>query len=489
MSVQRRVDDQVDSKVVDSAEDAIADLVDGSSVAIAGFGLAHRFPASLVDALHDKASKDLTIVCNSLGQPGAGRPFSLVEHGQVSRLVACFSTRPGGSGIVDQQIAAGQLEVELVSQGALVERLRAAGAGIPAFYVATGAGTEIAAGKETRTFGGRSFVLEHALQVDFAFVRGARADSTGNVEFRGSTENFNPSFAKAATVVVAEVDEIVEVGAIEPERVGLPGIFVDRVVRSTRVMAPSDMPFHRRRRADSRRLYGPKPGLSRAEIARRAAALLPSGSYVNLGTGIPTLIAEFVDHGITLHGENGILGYGRSVPPEKADLDYFNASGAFVELQPGASFFDSIESFEMARGGHLDMAVLGAYQVNEQGGFANWRVPSETGGPGLGGGIGGAMDLAVGARTLVVAMEHCDSKGRPKLVKECTSPLTASDCVDIVVTDLALLRRRRGERFEICEIAEGFTVDEVLELTSIDVTVAPDLGIMQEAMAGLDHAR
>lgn len=462
-------------KVVNSPQEAVADIRNGASIAIAGFSVDHGFAASLIMALKVQGTSDLCIVCNSLGAPGQLRPQILVENRQVSRLIASFSARPGVPTDAERQIAAGEVKLELVPQGTLVERLRAGGAGIAAFYTQAGVGTDIVRGKETRVFNGKRHVMEEGLTVDYAFLRAHRADRAGNLEFRGGSQSFNPSFAKAARVSIAEVDEIVEVGEIPPERVGLPGIFVSRVVK--RVLEPEPPGERKKRRGDATfKTYHGKPAMARMDIARRAALLLDDHSYVNLGVGIPTLIANHIgDKDLTLHAENGIMGYGPLAADEPLDRDHFNASGEFVGLLPGASFFDSVTSFEMARSGRLAAVVLGAYQVDEQGNLANWSTPNM-----VGGGIGGAMDLIAGSSRLIILMEHSDGKGLPKLVKRCTFPLTAECCVDTVVTDLALLRRVGGG-FRLDEIARGFEVDEVLALMEMRVEVAPQVGIMQDA--------
>jgi 3-oxoacid CoA-transferase len=350
----------------------------------------------------------------------------------------------------------------LVPQGTLVERMRAGGAGIPAFYTPTGVGSPVANGKEVRYFNGKAHILEHALTVDYAFLRAYRADRLGNVEMRGSSRNFVPSFAKAARIAIVEVDEIVDVGEIPAERVGLPGILVARVVKKT--VEPDTGGLAPRRAADQPREYYGKPGWTRSEMARRTAALFDEGSYVNLGTGIPTLVSNYVTgRDITLHGENGIMGYGQMVDGEAIDMDVFNASGQFVSVLPGASFFDSVTSFEMARGGRLNAVVLGAYQVDGAGNLANFSLGDDR----LGG-IGGAMDLIAGKQTLIVMMEHRDSRGRAKLVRQVGLPVTAPACVDVVVTDLAVLRRNNGD-WTLEEIAAGFTPDEIQSLTDLDL--------------------
>ena len=465
-------------KLVASPAEAVADIKDGSSVAVGGFGLSHRFPSSLIVALKEHGAKNLCVVCNGLGQPGAPTAHLLAENHQLSRLITCFSARPGVISEAERQVAAGELEVELVPQGTLVERMRAGGASIPAFYTPTSYGTDIAEGKEVRYFDGRPYVLEQAITVDYAFLRAYKADRLGNLKFRGGSRNFNVSFAKAARVAIAEAEEIVETGELDPEDIDLPGVFVSRVVRTTvHLDLGSFARGGRRRGAESARTYNDKPGLTRGEITHRTALLLEDGSYVNLGAGMPVGVSNFLrDRDVILHAENGVLGYGGSVQGEEIDPDYHDAGGQFINLKPGASFFESVTSFEIARSGRLYAVILGAYQVSEKGDLANWATPEMAGG-----GIGGAMDLAVGAQRVMITMEHTDSQGRPKLVKECSYPLTVPERVTTVVTDLALLERENGA-FVLREVARGFDVDEVLALTDMHVEVPEHVGVMQDAI-------
>src|SRR3954471_8593645 len=247
------------NKVVASAAEAIADVKDGATIAIAGFSVAHGFANSLILALREKGTKDLTIVANSLGDPGATRGQILAENNQLKKLVAAFSVRPGTPTASEEQITKGTLEVELVPQGILVERCRAGGAGIPAFYSPTSVGTDLVKGREIREFGGKPYVLETAIHLDYAFCRGYRADKLGNVQFRGGNQNFNPAFAKAAKYAIVEVDEIVEPGGIPPELIDLPGIFVKRVVKTTHPREGKLWKRPERRPADKPRLYNDKP--------------------------------------------------------------------------------------------------------------------------------------------------------------------------------------------------------------------------------------
>jgi 3-oxoacid CoA-transferase len=463
------------NKVIASPELAIAEIESGSTIAIAGFGVAHGFATSLLSALRDKGIKDLTIVCNSLGDPGAIRGQVLAENRQIKKLIAAFSVRPGAVTASAEQIAAGTLDVELVPQGILVERCRAGGAGIPAFYSPTGVDTDLMKAREMRYFDGKPHVLEPAIHLDYAFLRGYRADPLGNVQFRGGNQNFNPSFAKAAKMAIVEVDEIVEVGGIPPELIDLPGIFVQRVIKATHQVDRKVSRRTGRRPAEEARSYNGKPAITRTAIAKNAAKIVKDGTYVNLGTGIPTLVANYLEErDVMLHAENGILGYSRIVTEEsEIDPDIYNAAGQFVALKPGASFFDSVTSFEMARGGHIDTVILGAYEVDQTASVANWSTADEKQG-----GIGGAMDLLSGGSDLIIVMEHMDSKGRPKLRKQCKFPLTGQGCVTHVVTDLAAMRWD-GKQFVLYAVAPGFTAEEVIGLTEMSLGVAPHVETME----------
>jgi 3-oxoacid CoA-transferase B subunit len=205
-----------------------------------------------------------------------------------------------------------------------------------------------------------------------------------------------------------------------------------------------------------------KPRLTREQIAHRAAMDLPDGAYVNLGFGIPTLIADYLPRNVEVyfHSENGILGMGRRARPGEEDYDLVDAMKVPVTLIPGASFFHQADAHLMTRGGHLDVAVLGGFQVSEKGDLANWKIPGAKG-PG---GIGGAMDIAAGAKKLIVCMEHTTKEGAPKIVRQCTYPLTGLACVDTIVTDLAVIDVK-PEGLLLREIASGWAIEELQKLT------------------------
>jgi 3-oxoacid CoA-transferase B subunit len=218
-----------------------------------------------------------------------------------------------------------------------------------------------------------------------------------------------------------------------------------------------------------------KPRLTREQIAQRTAMELPNGAYVNLGWGIPNLIADYLPENkeVYFHSENGILGMGRRARPGEEDYDLVDAMKVPVTLMPGASFFHQADAHLMTRGGHLDVAVLGGFQVSEKGDLANWKIPGAKG-PG---GIGGAMDIAAGAKKLIVCMEHTTREGAPKVVRQCTYPLTGLACVDTIVTDLAVIDVK-PEGLMLREIAPGWHIEELQKLTEaplLSVGRAPEI--------------
>lgn len=221
----------------------------------------------------------------------------------------------------------------------------------------------------------------------------------------------------------------------------------------------------------------PAPRLDRAAIARRAALDLPDGGTVNLGIGIPSLCANLLPAGVELryHAENGILGFTEMLTKSTGDPNIMDAGGNFPKLVPGMAFFDSVESFNLVRGGHIDVTVLGGLQVSRTGDLANWMIPKR----GIGS-IGGGMDLAFNAKRVIVAMEHTTRDNQPKIVNKCSFPLTAPGCVDEIITDVAVVKVT-ADGLVLMEAAEGWSPEDVQAITGPELAVSDTFQLFRQS--------
>ncbi|MDI1335364.1 MAG: 3-oxoacid CoA-transferase [Lacunisphaera sp.] len=448
------------SKVYPNAKAALEGLLhDNMTFAAGGFGLC-GIPENLIVALRDSGVKGLTIVGNNAGVDGFGMGILLTTR-QVKKVMASYV---GENKEFERQVLAGELELELIPQGTLAERLRAGGAGIPGFYTRTGFGTKLAEGKETKIFDGKEYVLEPGIKAEVSLVKAWKGDKSGNLVFRKTARNFNPMIATCGKICVAEVEELVEVGALEPDSIHTPGIYVDRIIQGVNY----------EKRIEFRTVQGSaaskKESPIRELMARRAAQELRDGYYVNLGIGIPTLVANFIPPGmnVTLQSENGLLGIGPFPAEDKVDADLINAGKQTISTIPGSAFFSSSDSFAMIRGGHIDLSILGALEVADNGDIANWMVPGK-----MVKGPGGAMDLVAGVRRVVAVMEHCAKDGSPKILKSCTLPITGKAVVSLIITDLCVFEvKPSGGGLVLAELHPGVTVEDIRAKTGAPFAVS-----------------
>ena len=499
-------------KYFPSVDDAVADIQSGSTVLSAGFGLCGT--AETIISAIARRGKDslhsLTAVSNNAGTAIGGGLSPLIESGQVTRAICSFL---GNNKKLESKYLGGEIAIELTPQGTLAEKLRCGGAGIPAFYTPTGVATYIQTGqipaklkngeviepgkaRETRIFDGQIYNMETAIKGDVAILRAYKVDEDGNCQFRYTTKSFAPLMAKAAKVAIVEAEHIVKTGELSSTEIDLPGIFIDRIVQATADKIIEIKKLRDPNADPEAEAAGNDALMRRNRIAKRAAKELKPGYYVNLGVGMPTLAPSYLppDSNVWIQSENGILGMGPYPTEEELDADIINAGKETVTLVPGASVFDSSESFGMIRGGHIDVSMLGALQVGANGDLANYMIPGK-----VFKGMGGAMDLVSNpdATKIVVLTDHVDKNGRPKIVQNCTLPLTGARVVSTIITDLVSLTwpsmlihiadssqcvfqvdRKRGG-LTLAELAPGVEVDEVKQKTGAKFEVSPSLGKME----------
>ncbi len=458
------------NKVIKDAATAVADIPNGATLMLGGFGLC-GIPENCINALLKTGVKDLTCISNNAGVDDFGIGLMLKTR-QVKKMISSYV---GENKEFERQLMSGELEVELIPQGTLAERIRAGGAGIPAFFTPAGVGTEVAEGKEIREFDGKKYLMESGLKADFSIIKAWKGDTAGNLVFKGTARNFSPMMAAAGKICIAEVEKLVPAGKLNPNDIHVSGIYVQRIFQGKKyqkrieqrtITPPTPKGGETPKTHPSKVGSGTPPpgvgGLDKNQIAQRISKELKDGYYVNLGIGIPTLVANFIPEGmnVVLQSENGLLGIGPFPTEENVDADLINAGKQTVTMQAGSSLFSSAESFAMIRGEHVDLTILGAMEVSENGDIANWKIPNK-----MVKGMGGAMDLVASAKNIIVAMQHVSKDGKSKLLKTCSLPLTGIHCVKKIVTELGVFDVLPEGGFKLLERAPNVSIEDIQKAT------------------------
>lgn len=463
------------NKTVKDAKEAVKDIPSGAVLMLGGFGLC-GIPENCINALVESGINNLTCISNNAGVDDFGIGLMLQKR-QVKKMISSYV---GENKEFERQLLSGELEVELLPQGTLAERIRAGGAGIPAFYTPAGVGTEVADGKEVEEFDGKLYLKEKWLKADFSIIKAWKGDTSGNLVFKGTAQNFNTMMAAAGKICIAEVEELVSPGELDPNNIHVPGIYIQRIFQGSNYekrIEQRTLSLSNDKTSDEVSFFEYGVGLTKFGIAKRISKEIKDGYYVNLGIGIPTLVANYIPKNISimLQSENGLLGIGPFPTEENIDPDLINAGKQTITMQVGSALFSSADSFAMIRGEHVDLTILGAMEVSEQGDIANWKIPGK-----MVKGMGGAMDLVASAKNIIVAMQHVSKDGKSKLLKQCTLPITGIKCIKKIVTELAVINvLPNGGGFELIELAPGVSVQQVIDATEAPLRVTSNIIEMQ----------
>jgi 3-oxoacid CoA-transferase len=445
------------NKLVRSAREAVRHIKHGDTILVAGFqGIGH--PNELLDEIVRQGIKDLTVVANTIIIGGP-----LVSNGCVKKFICALPKvkldskvlrgtntavqASQATAIAKNLYTAGKMQIEVVPQANMIERVRSATAGIAGFYTAVGADTDYAIDKEFRMINGVKHIYEEAISVDVAIVSAEVADRFGNIKYKTSCRGPSHYMASAARRTIVQADQIVDV--LDTDHIHTAGIFVDHVVQSKK-------PFVIRFKSQDH------DDVSSA-IAQRVAQDIPEHSVVDLGYGMPWHTVKYLqqDKEILVHSE-GMLGRARLLENHEPDAHWRGADGTMLAMAPGAAAFDFVDSFNMITSGRIDYVLLGAFQVAANGDFAGWATddPDRLPAPGA------SMELARYAQNVYIMMTHLDKNGRSKIMDVCTYPVTARGVVKRIYTDLATLAVTENG-LKVIDIHNGMSHNELETITGV----------------------
>jgi 3-oxoacid CoA-transferase len=416
------------NKIVPTVAEAIEKIKDGDTIFVTGF-YGTNIPFELLQGILKKGVKDLTFV---------GASQNLVRHlilnNRIKKVIVTLPKARIGQNVHQSTVHSvnlykeGNLEVEIVPQATLIERIKAAASGLGAFYTTTGVGTELAEGKETKIINGVEHVLEYPIHADIAICRANIADRWGNLHFTGYRHTTHEMISAAKWSII-QADKIVDLGEIKSNEVHTHGVFVDCVVQSRE-------PHKQTVGTQVRGVRDQEEDKLGYAIGERLANDIPNGSIVELGFGLPWYTLNFLQRGKeTLVHSEGIIGVDRELDAHEPDELWRSADGRVLKMLPGGSAMTFTDSFNLVMQGKVDYCLLGTFQVDVTGSFAGWKTNTLDRMPA----VGASMELAERSKNVWIVTKHLDKNGQSKIMKSCTYPLTAAGVVKRIYTDFATL--------------------------------------------------
>lgn len=443
------------NKIVPTVAEAIERIKDGDTIFVTGF-YGTNIPFELLQGIVRKGVKDLTFV---------GASQNLVRHlilnNRIKKVIVTLPKARIGENVHKSTVHSvnlykeGNLEVEIVPQATLIERIKAAASGVGAFYTTTGVGTELTAGKETKIINGVEHVLEYPIHADIAICRANIADRWGNLHFTGYRHTTHEMISAAKWSII-QADKIVELGEIKHNEIHTPGVFVDCVVQSYE-------PNKQTVGTQVRGMRDPVEDKLGFAIGERLSNDIPNGSIVELGFGLPWYTLNFLQRGkeTIVHSE-GIIGIDRELDINEPDELWRSADGRVLKMLPGGCSMTFTDSFNVVMQGKVDYCLLGTFQVDVKGNFAGWRTNSDDRMPA----VGASMELAERSKNVWIVTKHLDKDGKSKIMKECTYPLTATGKVKRIYTDLATFEVT-ANGLRVLGIHNGMSHEEMETLTGV----------------------